>query len=288
MAVYKRDYQGYSGRITPLWSRFLVPARYAFRGVFRSRLVSAYLVACLLYPAGCAVYIYTCHDPRLLGLLRVPPEYAARLVNATFFFYFLSVETILAFVLAAFVGPGLVSPDLANQGIVLYLCRPLSRPEYILGKFSVLLLLLSAITWAPGLVLFVIQWDLAGWSWTQSNGWIAGSIFLGSMTAILVFSLLALAFSAWFKRKWVAGGALFAVVFLGQGFGQALDAALRTRNGIVVNLSQLITTVENHLFRRTLGPGISAAGCWIELLAICALCLLLLGRKIRGYEVTRS
>jgi ABC-2 type transport system permease protein len=288
MAVYKRDYQGYSGRMTPSWSRFLIPARHAFRSIFQSRLLTAYVAGCLLFPAGCAIYIYVCHNARLLELVGTPPAYAARLVNSTFFFYFLQVETVLAFVLVAFVGPGLVSPDLANQGIALYLSRPFSRLEYILGKMSVLAVLLSAITWIPGLILFAIQADLAGNGWTWENAWIAGGILLGSIVTILVFSLLALAFSAWFKRKWTAGGALFAVFFFGQGFAQALDAALGTRKGILVDLAKLLTTVENQLFRRPSSAGLSSAACWIELLVICALCLLLMARKVRAYEVVRS
>ena len=50
-----------------------------------------------------------------------------------------------------------MSPDLRNNGLPLYLSRPFSRTEYVLGKMSVLLILLSAITWVPGLLLFLFQ-----------------------------------------------------------------------------------------------------------------------------------
>ena len=56
----------------------------------------------------------------------------------------------LALFLAAFVGPGQVSPDLANNALSLYLARPFSRAEYVLGKMSVLVILLSLMTWVPG------------------------------------------------------------------------------------------------------------------------------------------
>ena len=56
--------------------------------------------------------------------------------------------------LTAFVGPGLVSPDLANSALPLYFCRPFSRAEYVLGKCAVSVQLLSLITWVPGLILF--------------------------------------------------------------------------------------------------------------------------------------
>ena len=63
----------------------------------------------------------------------------------------------LALFLAAFIGPGQISPDLANNALSLYLARPFSRVEYVLGKMSVLLILMSVMTWVPGLLLFGLQ-----------------------------------------------------------------------------------------------------------------------------------
>src|SRR6266852_1287555 len=70
---------------------------------------------------------------------------------------FVSVQGVFAFLLTAFTGPGLISPDLANGALPLYFCRPFSRAEYVIGKSSVLAILLSQITWVPGLVLFAVQ-----------------------------------------------------------------------------------------------------------------------------------
>ena len=111
----------------------------------------------------------------------------------------------------------------------LYLCRPFSRTEYIAGKMSVLVFLLSLVTWVPGLILFVIQASLAGWEWTKANLWIAGSIFIGLVVWILVLSLLALALSAWIKWKIAAGGLVLGVFFAGAGFGSALNSVMRTQ-----------------------------------------------------------
>ena len=71
----------------------------------------------------------------------------------------------LALFLAAFIGPGQVSPDLANNALSLYLARPFSRVEYVLGKMSVLLMLMSLMTWVPGLLLFALEGYLEGWQW---------------------------------------------------------------------------------------------------------------------------
>ena len=40
----------------------------------------------------------------------------------------------MAYLLTAFVGPSLVSPDVSNNAMPLYFCRPFSRTEYVIGK----------------------------------------------------------------------------------------------------------------------------------------------------------
>ena len=44
------------------------------------------------------------------------------------------------------------------------------------GKMSVVLILLSAITWAPGLLLFLFQSYLEGFGWFSDNLWIASDL----------------------------------------------------------------------------------------------------------------
>src|SRR5438067_11986990 len=94
-------------------------------------------------------------------------------INGSFFGIYLGVQGALSFILTAFIGPGLVSPDLANGALTLYLCRPLSRTEYVLGKMSVLAIQLSWITWIPGLLLFFVQAGLSGPHWLIVNAWVA-------------------------------------------------------------------------------------------------------------------
>src|SRR6202041_3626490 len=90
-------------------------------------------------------------------------------IDAHFFLNLLGWQSMMAFFLAAFVGPGQISPDLANNALPLYLARPFSRAEYVLGKMAVLLILLSIMTWIPGLLLYGLQGYLAGGGWIGHN-----------------------------------------------------------------------------------------------------------------------
>jgi len=221
-------------------------------------------------------------------------------VGPQFFLNFLGWQSMMTFFLAAFVGPGQVSPDLANNALPLYLARPFSRAEYVAGKMSVLAILMSLMTWVPGLLLFALQASLEGGGWGRQNLGIAGALFLASWIWILLLSLLALSLSAWVKWKPMAGGLLFGVFFVAGGFAGIVNVILRTRWGHLLNLSYLIGAVWNSLFdrpslrhsgavffRASHNDGIPIWACWMSLLAICGFCLYLLSRKVRGAEVVR-
>lgn len=287
MAVYKQGYRGYSGSYTPAWSRFLIPARYAFKHVFHSRLFTAFFVACFFYPVGCLAFLYLNHNLRLLALLNIHEIVP---INGEFFYVFLQAQGGLAFVLAAFVGPGLVSPDLSNNALPLYFSRPFSRLEYGLGKASVLVFLLSTVTWVPGLVLYFVQSELAGARWMAEHLWIAAGIVLASCIRILIYCVLALALSAWIRWRVVAGAALLGVFFVSAGFGHAINALMDTENGTLFNLDGLISTIERDLLRQPLHgqSAITSGTAFLALMAVCVLCLTVLERKVRAVEVVRG
>jgi len=283
VAVHRRSYTAYSGALTPAWSRFLVLFRHSRRSLFRSRFQTGLFVACFFYPVVCLCLIYLAHNLSFLEKLGSPTQFIA--INNKFFFYLVYVQGVLAFILTALSGPGLISPDLANGAMPLYFCRPFSRAEYVTGKGSVLVILLSQITWIPGLVLFGIQASLAGVNWARENLWIAGSLLVSSLLWIVILSLLAMAVSAWVKWRIVAGALLLAVMFFGAGLAQAINTVLQTQSGHFFNMPYLMSTIWDALFMVDKEQAISAGAASIGLLVYCAVCFLLLMRKIRAYEV---
>jgi ABC-2 type transport system permease protein len=285
VAVYRRTYTSYSGALTPAWSRCLVLFRYSRRNLFRSKFQTGFFVLCFFYPLLCLIGIYLAHN--LSFLERYSGSKQLLTIDNKFFFVFITVQGVLGFMLTAFTGPGLISPDLANGALPLYFCRPFSRAEYVLGKASVLAILLSEITWVPGLVLFAVQASLAGSSWTWNHLWIVSSLLLSSFLWIAILSLLAMALSAWVKWRIVAGALLLAVLFFGGGFGQAINAVMRTQSGHFIDIVYLIGTVWTSLFRIDNDRGMSSSAAWIALLIYCGICLALLVRKVRAYEVVK-
>jgi ABC-2 type transport system permease protein len=309
MAVYEHSYRQYAGRLTPAWSRFLVIPRHAYRDVFRSKLFVAFFAACYIFPLVAACIIYLHHNVNAIALLKVDIRELAP-INASFFHYFVSFQCGLAFFLNLLMGPPLVSRDMANNALPLYLCRPFSRTEYVLGKMSVLAILLSLVTWVPGLLLFFFQAYLEGVGWLWSNFWIAGAIFLGCAVWIVLLGLLALAVSAWVKWRVVASGALLGLFFIPSALGEIINSLFLTRIGHLISFGALMNNIWLGLFglfvpqtghirgTRTdmlrdhefidivlREPPLWAS--WMVLALVCAFFLWLLMRKVRAYEVVK-
>jgi ABC-2 type transport system permease protein len=288
MAVYEQNYGRYTGPLTPERSRFLVIPRYAYEVVFKSKVFVAFLALCFLVPFLGMILIYLHHNLSALNFLNLPLEELSKAlpIDGEFFWRGLWAQGALCFMMVFLVGPALVAPDLRINGLSLYLSRPFSRTEYVLGKMSVLLILLSAITWVPGLLLFFFQGSLEGAGWIGRNLWIAGAILAGSWAWIVFLSLFALAVSAWVKWKAVARMTLMGLFFILMGFANALYEGLDAWWGLLLSAWHVIASIWLSLFR--LGPSNElppAGAAWVALTAGCLLFLWLLSRRIRAYEV---
>jgi ABC-2 type transport system permease protein len=172
MAVYEQTYKPYKGKLTPEWSRFLILPRHTLRGVFNSKLFTAFYVICFIPLLVEAVLIYLHHNVTALAIMNLNARQLIP-IDGSFFQTFVNVQGGFAFFVALLVGPPLVSRDLRNNALPLYLCRPFSRTEYVMGKMSVLIILLSWITWVPQLLMFLFQSYLEGFAWFQRQLWIA-------------------------------------------------------------------------------------------------------------------
>src|SRR6185295_14973883 len=302
MAVYEQTYKPYSGKLTPEWSRFLIIPRHAFRGVFAYKLFIAFYVICFLPVLVEAILIYLHHNITALAIMNINPRQLIP-IDGSFFVYFVSIQGGFAFFVALLIGPPLVARDLRNNALPLYLCRPFSRTEYVLGKMSVLLILLSAMTWIPQLLLFCFQAYLEGAGWFVDNLWMASAIFIGSVVWILLLALLSQVVSALVKWRVVASGALLGIFFIPSVFGEVINQLFFTHWGNIISLGALMKNVSAGLFGtfvRTTGhvtdfdngvareivmnePPLWAS--WFVLGLICLVCLALLSRKVKAYEV---
>lgn len=306
MAVYEQSYKSYTGPTTPESSRFLIIPRHAYRAVFNSKLFTAFFVICFVPLLVEAIMIYLRHNVGALAALTINIRELVP-VDASFFEAFVNIQNSFAFLLALLIGPPLVSRDLRNNALPLYLCRPFSRTEYVMGKMSVLLILLSLVTWIPQLLLFLFQSYLEGFAWFRANLWIASAIIISSLLWILLLALLTQTISALVKWRVVASGALVALFLIPSAFGAFINEVFRTRWGNIISLIASIKNVTAGLFGTfesvaEIRPVRDIEGLvvrevaliepplwlsWTMLFLLCAVCLALLSWRVKAYEVVK-
>src|SRR5215471_2007878 len=175
MAVHRRGHRQYDGLLTAERWRFWILARYAFGQVFHSRLLVIFYVLCFIPTLVASAAVYLSHNIELIMSLlpgeRIlnDPTFELLPVTASFFLTLMTIQAVLSIFVTALIGPGLISPDLTNNALPLFFSRPFSRAQYVLGKFSVLFVLLSMITAAPMLLIYVVKSTLAGSQWFIEN-----------------------------------------------------------------------------------------------------------------------
>jgi ABC-2 type transport system permease protein len=296
MAVYKRSYRPYQGGVTSERGRFLVLTRYGFSGLFDSRMFTAAFVLSFIPFLLAFAMIYFAHSASLRALLQVQgPGPNVGQINNYFFLAFLGAEAWISFLLVTWQGPQLIASDLANNALPLILGRPLSRTEYVSGKFLVIATLLSVVTWIPMLILFFLQAGLEGNGWIWSHLWLAWAIFIASWMWIAIVGLVALAVSAWLKWRVAASACMLAFFFVGPAFGGAINITLGTNWGHLFDVLYAVKLIWVGLFRVPLSTaqglnmlGLPLWGAWGTVGAVCGLSLLLLNRRLKAREVVRG
>ena len=286
MAVYKRGYQRYNGPLTSGWARFMVLPRYAWKQLYRVRLVVILTMAAFIWPLLCAGFIYlTNHSEILQGM---DPEFKQFIqVDGRFFRIFMYAQGAFASIIMALAGPGLVAPDLANNALPLYFARPLTRWSYALARLTVIAAMLSVVTLVPGLLLFLLQVSLAGFGWFAANWSLGASVAIGLALWVLVLSLVAMASSAWVKWRVVAGAVSLACFFILAGVSTMIDNVFRVTWGHMFDPAWSVNRVWCALLDVTPpdGPGVVASLTSIGMFVL--LLVMVIEKKLRPVEIVR-
>jgi ABC-2 type transport system permease protein len=221
MPIYDQGYRRYEARGPLRQVRFWPITREALRMILSKRAFLGLLAVSFLpflFRVG-QVYIVT----------RFPEAGRVLPVDGRLFGQFLNTQIGFTILLAIFGASGLIANDLRTGGILVYLSRPLTRRDYVLGKLGVPLALGLAVTLVPGLVLYAAALTLAPSQFFEWElAWIGPAIVVHALVISLVVSLLSLAVSALSRSARVAGLSFFGLIFglemvrvvLQHGFGR--------------------------------------------------------------------
>ena len=186
-----------------------------------------------------------------------------------------------------FGGSGLISNDLKYNALSLYLSKPISWVDYLIGKFIAIGVLLASMTLVPGLLLFLEHALLSDFSFFLENFWLIFSIIIYSLVVTTVTSLLMLTFSSLTKNLRFATIGFCAVWFGLPVIQFLLEQVLRTSTVAIVSVWVNLELFGEVLFGLNPSYNIPLTLTLLVLTALTASCILVLRHRIRAVEIVK-
>ena len=281
MPVYDRSYRRYQAR-APLRSvRFWPITREALRLILARRAFLLLLMGAWLPFLGHAAFIY--------GVTQFPDVGRVAPIDGRLFLQLFEFQKYAVIVVTIFAGAGLVSTDLRTGAILVYLSRPLTRRDYVVGKLCVLLALNLSVTLGPGLMLYAVGAGLAPDQLLKPElAWLAPGAALHAVLLSVVYSLVGLAISALSRSARVAGLAFFALISGLELTRLVLSVAFEVPAAALLSLQADLRLVGQALLG--VAPSAREVGLWaaaLLLAAVCAGSLVVIRGRVRAVEVVR-
>jgi ABC-2 type transport system permease protein len=226
---------------------------------------------------------------RIYIVTRFPQANQILPVDGRLFGELLGWQALFTMFITIFGGAGLIANDLRTGAILVYLSRPLTRRDYVIGKLGVLLALNLSVTLLPGLMLYLVALSLAPdlfWKW--SLAWIAPAVVAQSLALSVVMSLVALAVSSLSRSARVAGLGFFGLLIGLEVARGILYALYRRPETALLSLQADLRALGVALFglteRAVTLPWAYAAAV---LAGVCGACLLILRSRVRAVEIVQ-
>ncbi len=184
MPLYEFGYREWDGTRRPRSLRFWAIARNGIYLSSRSKMLKRFMLVALFPIAYFALIFFgigVVTDPsagdaqgwahfvasaagsfEAADLLQERPEEARQLAwSLAFYVYFAMIQTWIVMIVVAIVGPPLVAQDIRTKAFLIYFSKPINRWDYILGKATVVMSYVFAVTLLPALLLAVLAVAMA-------------------------------------------------------------------------------------------------------------------------------
>lgn len=277
MPIHDQGYRRYQGQRLPRGRAWLTIARRGIRAMFSRKAFVALLIGAWLPFLVRAVQIYAAANLPQVQFLAPTGET---------FRQFLGQQEVFLFFVTVYAGAGLIANDRRANALPIYLSRPLTRSEYVIGKLAVLLAFLLFVTWVPAMLLLIVQVLFAGsFGFVRDNLYLFPAITLFAVLECLTFALAMLALSSLSRSSRYVGVLYAGLLFFTKAMADVLRGVLGQRGLAWLSLTDSFTQVGNAIFR--LAPRYDSP-VWLCLLAIAvvlAASVAVLERRVRGVEV---
>lgn len=151
----------------------------------------------------------------LRELAQDPDKFYSGIWAMLFYFYFHYTQVACVMIIIATVGPGLISRDIQSNALFIYFSKPLSRWDYVFGKFGVILFYTFLVTLLPGTLLYIISILISPSLEIILHTWqIPLHVLLASLIIAIPSGLMMLALSSLLKQSQILTF-LWIIIWLG-------------------------------------------------------------------------
>ncbi len=277
MPIHDQGYRRYAGGKAPGGRAWAVIAAAGIRSMLGKRAFLGLLLVSWFPFFVRAIQIYAAANL---------PQAAFLAPSAETFREFLEQQYIFVFFITVYVGAGLIANDRRANALQIYLSKPLTRAEYIIGKMAILMAFLLLVTWVPAIVLLVVQILFKGsFDFVRANVYLFPAITLFSFLEALLISAAMLALSSLSKSGRYVAILYAALLFFTQAIYGVIYVITRDTRWSWMSFSANLNQVGNLIFRLPLTYATPWPVSLLVIAAIIAVSALILERRVRGVEV---
>jgi ABC-2 type transport system permease protein len=276
MPIHDQGYRRYGG--TKSRGRaWLVMFNSGFFGMFRERKWLLLMIASWIQFIVRAVQFYIAANFAQAAI--VAP-------SAATFRDFFDRQDIFVFIVTVTLGASAIAQDRRVNALQIYLSKPLTRFEYLVGKLSVLMAFLLFITWLPAVLLLVVQVVFAGnVTFLSANAYLFPAITLYSIVEVVMVSTCMLALSSLSTNSRFVGILYTALIF----FSDALYGVMRVVTGGTsvswIAFGNNLAQVGDVIFRVPLRYETPWPVSLTIIVGLVVVSGLILERRVRGVEI---
>ena len=213
----------------------------------------------------------------------VPPG-----LKADFYNGYLTRLFLFQFMLLLAVGMGLISKDVKFNALPIYLAKPITAVEYVLGKLGTLLFFLLTVTLVPGILLFLLQGILLGdILYVLHYWWVPGAILGYSLVITLSGALIILAVSAFSRNDRTAAFGGAAVFWLSRMVAEMLRSATWNDKYMLISFQSNLKRMGEKIFGLETTTEIQWEWSFLILVGLMLLSVVALFRRVRAVEVVK-
>jgi ABC-type transport system involved in multi-copper enzyme maturation permease subunit len=276
MPIHDQGYRRYAGHREAHGRTWMVIARAGVMERLRERKFLGLLLVAWLPFLVRSVQLYVAANYAQASFLNATPS---------MFRDYLAQQGVFVFFITLYVGSGLIANDRRANALQIYLSKPLSRVDYVVGKLATLLIFLTAVTWVPGILLLIMQILFAGnLTFLKANLFLFPAITVFAAVTVLMSSFTMLALSSLSKSRRFVAVMYAGLIFFTAAMYQALRGITGTRAWVFISPGDVLDVIGDRIFRSTEPENLLPIAL-VTVVVLLVASVIVLERRVRGVEV---